>query len=133
MEAALKVLEYWNGAETEPGFEIDVSAEIGALRAALSAPNVEPVAWCWEVDGVRGPVYHGNGPDADIIERAAKAEVPRTVRYLWDGPQPRREWQRLTDEEIDSITVQQWRDPHYALHRAYARAVEDALKEKNHG
>ena len=41
----------------------------------------------------------------------------------------------LTDEEIDRVTDQQWAQnnhkPIYAAHRAYARAIEAKLKEKN--
>ena len=45
----------------------------------------------------------------------------------------KREWQGLTDAEIDQITTRQWgRDfmvP--AAGRAWGRAIEQALKEKN--
>ena len=47
----------------------------------------------------------------------------------------KRPWVGLTDEEIDRVTDAQWskgvNKPIYAAHRAYARAIEQALKEKN--
>jgi len=46
-----------------------------------------------------------------------------------------RTWVGLTDEEIDRVTDAQWakgaNKPIYAAHRAYARAVEAKLREKN--
>ena len=46
-----------------------------------------------------------------------------------------RKWVGLTDEEIDRVTDLQWaannNKPVYAAHRAYARAIEAKLKEKN--
>ena len=48
---------------------------------------------------------------------------------------PQRTWVNLTDDEIDRVTDAQWgknvNKPIYAAHRAYARAVEAASKEKN--
>ena len=45
------------------------------------------------------------------------------------------QWVGLTDEDIDRVTDQQWaannNKPIYAAHRAYARAIEAALKGKN--
>lgn len=109
-----------------------------ALRAALAEPEQEPTAWCWVVDGVRGPVYHGSGPDADIVARAAAAEFPRTVQFLWDGPPPRREWQSLTRTEILKLANEAappedvlWvRDPDQCV-VSIASAVEAALRERN--
>jgi uncharacterized damage-inducible protein DinB len=64
------------------------------------------------------------------IEREAamrKAAVHATVT--------KKEWIGLTDEEIDEVTDAQWANngnkPIYAAHRAYARAIEAKLKEKN--
>ena len=49
--------------------------------------------------------------------------------------QTQRTWVGLTDEEIDRVTDAQWakgaNKPIYAAHRAYARAIEAKLKEKN--
>ena len=49
--------------------------------------------------------------------------------------QPQRTWVGLTDEEIDAVTDSQWakgvNKPIYAAHRAYARAIEAKLKERN--
>ncbi len=46
----------------------------------------------------------------------------------------KREWVGLTDEEIDAVTNVQWggvSGQPLAAHRAYARAIEDKLKELN--
>ena len=85
-----------------------------ALRAALEQPaQDEPVATIFE-----GFV--------------AKWNLPATFTgVLYTRPQAR-EWVGLTDEEIDQVTYVQWSsDPIYAAYRAYARAIEAKLKEKN--
>ena len=47
----------------------------------------------------------------------------------------KRPWVGLTDEQIDAVTDAQWakgvNKPIYAAHRAYARAIEAKLREKN--
>jgi hypothetical protein len=54
------------------------------------------------------------------------------MRYVENAE---RKWVDLTDDEIDRVTDAQWgkgvNKPIYAAHRAYARAVEAASKEKN--
>ena len=43
-----------------------------------------------------------------------------------------REWVSLSDEEINDITICQWgAQAVLAAHRAYARAIDAMLKEKN--
>ena len=55
-------------------------------------------------------------------------------QYSMQAP-PQRTWIGLTDEEIDAVTDSQWakgvNKPIYAAHRAYARAIEAKLKERN--
>ena len=52
-----------------------------------------------------------------------------------DELRAQRQWKSLTDDEIDRVTDQQWatnnNKPIYAAHKAYARAIEAKLKEKN--
>jgi hypothetical protein len=65
---------------------------------------------------------------ADLVAKAERTAFADLVSgYLTSSKKPR---QRLTDEEIDRITDQQWatnnHKPIYAAHRAYARAIERA-------
>lgn len=91
----------------------------------LSEPEVEqkPAAWIREDTAITTDAY-----------QAACWRDSHTVTPLYTAP-PRREWVGLTDEEIDRVTDAQWargnNKPIYAAHRAYARAIEAALKEKN--
>ena len=66
---------------------------------------------------------------SDTIER-----IESWLREHFSTP-PQRTWVGLTDDEIDRVTDAQWgkgvNKPIYAAHRAYARAIEQALKEKN--
>ena len=63
-----------------------------------------------------------------LPEHQAIPQIPQE-RYS------KRPWVGLTDDEIDRVTDAQWgknvNKPIYAAHRAYARAVEAASKEKN--
>jgi hypothetical protein len=63
--------------------------------------------------------------DADVFAHLIAAAVREEIS----------EWRGLTDEEIDRVTDAQWAGnnhaPIYAAYRAYARAIEQALKEKN--
>ena len=65
-----------------------------------------------------------------------KASAMREVQRLGQEIEAtERKWVDLTDDEIDRVTDAQWgknvNKPIYAAHRAYARAVEAASKEKN--
>lgn len=86
---------------------------------------------------VRGAIPQQDVEDAIDRLRAALAEpevepVLRwseddgTVTSLYASP-PRREWVSLTDEEIDAWPIV----GHESL-REFVRAIEAALKEKNH-
>ena len=58
----------------------------------------------------------------------AVGEYLRAFPERFTAHPPRREWQGLTDEELDVIYAQP------QTHKGqYARAIEAALKEKNHG
>jgi hypothetical protein len=48
----------------------------------------EPVAWRWLYDGKPDgeKCFPMPGPDADVIARAASAELPRTVQFLFAAP-----------------------------------------------
>jgi len=65
-----------------------------------------------------------------IEEHKINAELRAEIKQL-----KQRTWVGLTDEEIDAVTDSQWakgvNKPIYAAHRAYARAIEAKLKERN--
>lgn len=105
----------------------DTYPEIAALEAALAEQDAEPVAW----------MTHSKDPLPLFHKTKAGAEAwGAEPQPLYAHP-PRREWQGLTDDEINRVTDAQWArnndKPIYAAYRAYARAIEDALKEKNNG
>ena len=88
---------------------------IETLRARLSAPEPEPVAWMDE----EGFTWAGN---------EFPHEHKSKCKPLYTAP-PQREWQGLTDEEItvawnEAPRIQLWVN-------AFARAIEAKLKEKN--
>ena len=91
---------------------------ITALKQALEQPEPEPVAWK-ETDEVECPVCNDKG-----------FPWPKCghITYLERIP-PKREWQGLTDEEIDEGQRQSWVEK-----QAFESAVwwaEAKLKEKN--
>jgi hypothetical protein len=74
---------------------------------------------CWEhVD--RAGVFQSTQA-ADVVA-AAIAEIRQRMK---DAP-PRREWRGLTEEEIEAI-------PWHGSPLQFARAIEAALRSKNHG
>ena len=91
-----------------------------ALRARLAQPEQEPVAW--KMKGV--PAFATSRPnDTDSIKWDA----------LYTAPS-QREWQGLTDEEIESLwdnTLSE--DVGITALRKSALAIEAKLKEKNYG
>jgi hypothetical protein len=94
---------------------------MGDLRAAAQQ---EPVAWMSPASESMIGKTDENGSAYHIIttsKKTANNAVP-----LYTHP-PRREWVNLADEELDLIYAQP------QTHKGqYARAIEQALKEKNH-
>ena len=134
--AAQQALEALEKITAFPKNFWDLEEEITALRAALAQQEQEPVAWMYvgiKHDGTtHGPhlVWKPQYMDAMSAEKGAKATP------LYTTP-PRREWQSLSKEEI-------WEDDRIMAENArcglmmsdlsaLARAIEAALKEKNHG
>jgi len=128
-QQALEVLRHTVGELSRVG---NVSAivpcvdSIKSLEAALAQQEQEPVAW--------------------TLTKTLDKRETTTTGYLWfSDPQnsawtpvfthpPRREWRGLTEEEIMGMTRTECVDmrwPSTALN--IARAIEQALKEKNHG
>ena len=109
---ALEALEY----DTRPATEYGINTAITILKQALEQP--EPME-CHTCKGL-GRIYMGCGSwiHCDTCNTTGKATT-----------QPKREWQGLTDEEIDEGQRQSWVDK-----QAFESAVwwaEAKLKEKN--
>jgi hypothetical protein len=129
-QLALEALEMLTDCYDDSAVGLEIDA-IKALRAALADHNeevlemVEPVAWAMSrPDGLILDVICPDEHDAYEGEYT----VP-----LYAAPRPAKR-EPLTDEEIDRVTDAQWarnnHKPIYAAHRAYARAIEDAIWSK---
>jgi hypothetical protein len=102
-------------------------AAITALRAALEQPEqAEPVAWR-TFDGEGGYDYRTYDDNENYRDEWDKRNPNHKgwVEPLYTHP-PRREWQGLSEEEFGYIYVRS------ATHEEFARAVEAALRSKNH-
>jgi hypothetical protein len=93
-----------------------IAAAITALRDALAQKEQEPVAWRYK--GMMGMPWSLSD---DGYYVSCKRDNGYMVEPLYTHP-PRREWQGLTEEEIDRWTPE--------IHPVI-RAIEQALKEKN--
>jgi len=101
-QQALEALESTIGnINPERGYvdelENEVTAATKALRAALEQPGPEPVA--------RICTWHKNGEQhAELLLWCDGADsLPDGEHSVYTAP-PRREWQSLTDEEIDDLS-----------------------------
>ena len=86
---------------------------------------IEAAKLAKELDGVIADVEEGDGFDDVCLD---------TVKYVRDqlAASPKREWQGLTDEEINEVLGGDIRDePSGEL--KFVRAIEAKLKEKNNG
>jgi hypothetical protein len=123
-QQALEALESWSGMRSLWCAE-DQKA-LDTLRAALEQPEQEPVAWvhAGHLQGLTLGLY----AYVEIYTDESQGRVP-----LYTHPH-RREWQSLTEEEVMQMTRAECVDmrwPSTALN--IARAIEAALKERNHG
>jgi len=112
----------------------DLSKDFTELFGFYSAPprretKQEPVAWMFQHEETKRMNYVSNdgcnGPGRFLVMNPRYA----LVCALYTTP-PRRKWQGLTEEEIQSI--------HDTYHKRmgpqeFARAIEAKLKEKNNG
>jgi hypothetical protein len=89
-----------------------------ALRARLAQPELEPVAWTPKIERL----YDKNG---FLLHQ----KIKRTPSSEWEDyyPEPQREWQGLTDEEIMDACSAVWASHPIEV----GRVVEAKLKEKN--
>ena len=110
-------------AEQEPdrwgaGYE----AGYAAGMAEMKPEQAEPVAWMVYTQDGKSVLCVTDNP-ADFIESRS---FP-----LYTHP-PRREWQVLTDEEIENTSDQIERSDFFDTVVTFARAIEAALRSKNH-
>jgi hypothetical protein len=91
------------------------------LRAALARQEQEPVAWGLQNEG---------GEILDCISPKSHSELSEYNVPLYTHP-PRRKWRGMTDEEI--LPLYNTTPSSHAEMLEFARAIEAALKEKNHG
>jgi hypothetical protein len=101
----------------------DWQKAVETLRARLSAPEPEPVAW-----GIANT--RPTEKQSLIMVMLDEPEPSHMVVPLYTAP-PQREWQGLTDEEIKAVYGKdlEYQDGDYAR---FARAIGAKLKEKNH-
>ena len=95
---------------------------ITALRAALAQEEQEqePVAW------YDGRIFYGSQAAASLNCADMAALMP-----LYTHP-PRREWQGLSEGEIVECDQRSHGNTDWGKKRAFAHAIETALKERNH-
>ena len=103
---------------------------------SFAKPAQKPVAWMHVLDNTEGLKDNGTGivsitqkqkhpfgkPKVDFDE-----SFPVTSTPLYTTP-PKREWVGLTEEQLNKLWLEN-SDEDYG----YARAIEQALKEKNNG
>ena len=75
--------------------------------------------WQTRVKGAE-PLY--THPPTPVIDKSAAKRIATQL-----GWEPKRKWQGLTEEELRDLRKRNQQ------HDAFARAIEDKLKEKNHG
>lgn len=91
-----------------------------------------PVAYLYDLDA-----YCDHRPEQDVLARKIPKGIPseylKNVRPLYLHPAPRPEFVRLSEDEIcemaNEAEVREWSDEVYN----FARAIENALEEKNRG
>jgi hypothetical protein len=118
---------------------VKLNQAINTLRAALAQQEQEPVAWTDRelelIDGMIEVQLH-HAAQCDAIANRPMAEKQKgwdmervALLHKIKSISPRREWQGLTEEEIEDMSVT---GTDSELRRQqFARAIEAALKEKN--
>ena len=127
-ESAQQALEALEEYAPQHGNPDDMDAAITALRAALVQEEQEPVAWRDPVTDDIVSVAHRAAWETDY-GLGGKGRAATYTEPLYTHP-PRREWRKLTDEEIRATYGNdlKYRDGDY---ERFARAIEAKLKEKN--
>jgi hypothetical protein len=118
-QQALEAMEDLHRTGDTQVFDLCHRETTEALRAALEQPEqAVPVAW---MDPNSGEVCRAHWLESHAPER----DVDRFSCPLYTHP-PRREWRSLSEEEFGYIYVRS------ATHEEFARAIEAALRSKNH-
>ena len=156
MQQALDAFEYH--VETAEVEDKRIEAAIYALRTVLAQPEQEPVAWYHAeeykthfttepthdlIGKYWQPLYTAPRPwvGLDALEtvykiiidwdecggKRSRRELARRIVDLYAAP-PQRPWVGLTDEELRDIAGY---GPDYFDWKAFGRAIEAKLKEKN--
>ncbi len=115
--AAKQALEALDLCRDWPGAYDECSQAITALRAALKQPEQGPVL-----------TINKRGSLVECSPTIAAFALPDGEFTLYTHP-PRREWLGLTEEEIYPLYSEPSSDAEMV---EFARAIEAALKEKNH-
>lgn len=143
MAATLKAIGgYFDEAALE---HISLQEVAEMLEALVAQPAQEPVAWYnpnreWH-HGFMTNEERGTDKELNAIYPIPLYTHPAPAQeYLWDGQldnaiiiSKKKEWQGLSDDERDKIyfkTFDMWSSQ---VDIDYAEAIEQALKEKNHG
>jgi hypothetical protein len=101
---------------------------IETLRARLSAPEPEPVAWAVKFNGGFTNnifIWKWQAEDEMLRLNTKYPDAHRELVPIYTAP-PQREWQGLTDQEAEKIVDLYWNDP-----AMFIDAIEQALREKN--
>jgi succinate dehydrogenase flavin-adding protein (antitoxin of CptAB toxin-antitoxin module) len=106
-----------------------MAKRIEELEARLAQPEQEPVAW-----GVPNTRPTEKAQFMMLLHSADGCQYPDQLVPLYTAP-PQREWQGLTDDEVrDFWSWSMTQDAEHIANtqqHAFARAIEDKLKEKN--
>jgi hypothetical protein len=107
-------------------FEVAITALRAALEQQEPGQGQEPVAWVDEAS----IAWLAEHPRGIITTRLVKQKSPERQMAMYAEP-PRREWQSLSEEEINELSHTMVKG-HKSVNWL-ARAIEAALKEKNNG
>jgi hypothetical protein len=111
-------------AALDAGLKLSPQSEFhDRLRAALEQEEQEPVAWECKAGGLK--------PLSQRLYELQPDGIKRHYTRIF-----RREWVSLTEEQVKEVvhnTVEKVTVSESILFRAVARAIEAALKERNHG
>ena len=136
---ALKEINKLSIGEKAICLPAEIDTAMDAIKQALEQPEPEPVAWTDEDFtqlivsediakdiGATVPLYTAppKREPEPVIDKSAAIRIATSLGWT-----PKREWQGLTDEEIDEGQRQSWVDK-----QAFESAVwwaEAKLKEKN--
>jgi hypothetical protein len=109
------------------------------MQVALEALESDPISHA----GLVTVLSPGKGTGLNYARASQKTAVSPDggtgfIDGVWNGPEPlKKEWVGLTDEEIQDLSyLSQKIDEGNAAwfdRWGFARAIEQALKEKNHG